>query len=184
MLAHELVAHGAPTLARLKVGSLLNISIQDAQSLHREVEALNHMLRPKGVELTILRQCCAKALLYLYRPSQLQRQLQQREIQQFLQSFGYDDFTLSSVLEKLCGHLASRRDFPHEIGVFLGYPLDDVQAFIANKGRNCLCSGCWKVYHNEPEARRQFAQFRKCRQVYLDCFHQGFPLSKLTVAAG
>ena len=36
--------------------------------------------------------------------------------------------------------------FPHEIGIFLGYPLADVAGFIRNKGRNCKCIGTWKVY--------------------------------------
>ena len=43
--------------------------------------------------------------------------------------------------------------FPHEIGLFLGYPFEDVMGFIENKGENYLCSGCWKVYSCEQDAR-------------------------------
>ena len=73
--------------------------------------------------------------------------------------------------------------FPHEIGIFLGYPLGDVMGFIQNAGKNCKCSGCWKVYCDECEARRLFAQFQKCREIYARLWNQGRSVWQLTVAA-
>ena len=73
--------------------------------------------------------------------------------------------------------------FPHEIGVFLGYPLEDVLGFIENGGRNCLYCGCWKVYANECAALEAFVRSEKCKSVYQRLFASGCPLSKLTVAA-
>ena len=70
-----------------------------------------------------------------------------------------------------------------EIGLFLGYPLGDVAGFIRNRGKNCKCSGCWKVYCNELEAQKRFAQIQKCRQVYTRLWTQGRSLWQLTVAA-
>ena len=72
---------------------------------------------------------------------------------------------------------------PHEIGVFLGYPLEDVLGFIENGGRNCLSCGCWKVYSNECAALEAFARFEKCKAVYQRLFASGCPLTRLTVAA-
>jgi hypothetical protein len=45
-------------------------------------------------------------------------------------------------------------EFPHEIGLFLGYPPEDVAAFIANDGKNYACRTHWKVYHEPETARR------------------------------
>ena len=56
--------------------------------------------------------------------------------------------------------------FPHEIGIFLGYPLADVTGFINNKGRNCKCIGTWKVYGDASSASKAFARFNKCSDVY------------------
>ena len=42
-------------------------------------------------------------------------------------------------------------DFPHEIGLLLGYPPEDVSGFIENGGKNFLCSGYWKVYKGRQE---------------------------------
>ena len=71
--------------------------------------------------------------------------------------------------------------FPHEIGLFLGYPLADVQGFIAHCGRNYRLCGCWKVYGDPCFAQRCFAKYKKCRDVYLKCYEQGQLLSRLTV---
>ena len=81
--------------------------------------------------------------------------------------------------ERLC----CSAEFPHEIGVFLGYPLSDVVGFIENSGRNFTCCGCWKAYGDPQAAQRHFAQLRKCTAVYLRLFHSGTPILRLAVAA-
>lgn len=77
----------------------------------------------------------------------------------------------------------NRGGFPHEIGLFLGYPLGDVEGFIRNRGQNCKCAGCWKVYCNELEAQKRFARIQKCRKVYARLWAQGRSVWQLTVAA-
>lgn len=73
--------------------------------------------------------------------------------------------------------------FPHEIGLFLGYPLPDVIGFIEQGGKNCKCCGVWKVYSNEKETKALFDRFRKCTEVYRKVFARGRTLAQLTVAA-
>ena len=54
--------------------------------------------------------------------------------------------------------------FPHELGLLLGYPLDDVEGFIKNDGKNCLYTGYWKVYANVPAKRNLFRRFECARE--------------------
>jgi hypothetical protein len=66
--------------------------------------------------------------------------------------------TRTHLLPTLAGRYAEYRagtgaEFPHEIGLFLGYPPEDVRAFIENDGKNYACRTHWKVYH-EPDAAR------------------------------
>jgi hypothetical protein len=86
-------------------------------------------------------------------------------------------------IEKLKEGLMRSACFPHEIGLFLGYPLEDVVGFIENSGQNCICTGCWKVYHNEDEARKLFERYDKCTKVYMRLFAEGKPIERLIVAA-
>lgn len=90
---------------------------------------------------------------------------------------------VQGALRRLQERLAVQDDFPHEIGVFLGYPVEDVVGFIENAGQNCKCCGCWKVYCDECTAMRTFAKFRKCRDVYKRLWQEGRSILQLTVAA-
>lgn len=82
----------------------------------------------------------------------------------FLLRYGYTaDMDLAACLMRLQNRIAEKPEFPHEIGIFLGYPLEDVDGFITHQGENCKLCGCWKVYGNVEQARRTFASYEKCR---------------------
>ena len=79
-------------------------------------------------------------------------------------SFGYGRCCHTcEYLDVLSKRIRVQGDFPHEIGLFLGYPVEDVKGFILNKGHNCLFCGYWKVYSNADTARRTFERYNKCR---------------------
>jgi hypothetical protein len=57
--------------------------------------------------------------------------------------------------------------FPHEIGVFLGYPVEDVRRFMRKGRGGCSCcgAGCgWQVYGDGAAA---LAHSRRCRNAKL-----------------
>ena len=181
MLECALINHCSPTLAHLKAGSLFTVRMDSDAMLLEEMDRLNAQLHPKGLLLTVLRSRPGWALLYLYRDQALSARLSQPDIQAFLLTCGYSGFTPDAALNYLRTRLQAQDGFPHEIGIFLDYPLADVIGFIENAGQNCLCTGCWKAYTNQCEAQRTFALYKKCRDVYGRCYARGFPLSKLTV---
>ena len=53
--------------------------------------------------------------------------------------------------------------FPHEIGLFLGYPPEDVEGFRLHRGRDYKLCGCWKVYSDVEGARQCFRRYDRCR---------------------
>ncbi len=61
----------------------------------------------------------------------------------------------------LCERLAQRfmEECPHEIGIFLGYPLKDVQDYIKYAGQKYLLNGYWKVYHDPIRALQTFQNY-------------------------
>ena len=180
MLEKTLIAYGSPTLARLKTGSLFAAPCA-CSTLAAEIARLNEILIPRGVRLTALHGRQERTLLFLYRERELDETLHRSDVQALLSRYGYSDFSVPSALRCLSERLRAAPGFPHEIGVFLGYPLEDVIGFIVNSGRNYLCSGCWKAYGNEREARHAFARLHKCSAVYGRMFAAGYPLTRLTV---
>lgn len=180
MLERALIAYASPTLAHLKTGSLFAVSGENT-ALAEEMARINGMLRPRGLRLVALHSEPSRTLLYLYREQALRETLLCPKAQTLLAACGYQTFTPEEALSTLRDRLTASDDFPHEIGVFLGYPPEDVIGFIRNGGRNCLCAGCWKAYANESEARRTFARLNKCRAVYARRFAEGYSIAKLTV---
>ena len=176
-----IVRHCAPTLAGLKIGNLFSSKFNNIDNLLRMVNEQNKKLNQKGVYLILLRIHNGNALGYLYRKNQLINRLAENDIKVFLSQFGYTDFSIEASLNLLSTRL-SEDEFPHEIGVFLGYPLVDIKAFIKNKGANCPCVGCWKAYNNIKEAEKTFATFKKCTEVYCQQYTDGIDITRLTVA--
>lgn len=183
MLEQLLIDHCAPTLAGLKTASLFRCLGTEEQRLEEKLSRLNTEMAAKGVCLAEMKRFAAGTLVYVYRRKALELELQKPETQRFLTEYGYAEFDADTCLHRLRTRLAASDEFPHEIGVFLGYPLGDVKEFIRNKGKNSKCTGCWKVYCDECEARRTFARYEKCRCVYQRLFSDGRELLKLTVAA-
>ena len=177
-----LIDHCSPTLASLKCGSLFSIRPEDMAYTMREARALSDELAPKGLAIRVIDVGDGRALCYLYRPCQLCRMLACEKEAAFLTEQGYPYLTVEDAVDLLCARLSQGGAFPHEIGLFLGYPIDDVVAFIANKGRNCLCCGCWKCYTAACAAQKAFDTFRKCTSVYKRLFACGRTLDQLAVA--
>ena len=70
-------------------------------------------------------------------------------------------------------------EFPHEIGLFLGYPVEDVKGFIKNRGKNCLYSGYWKVYGKMAEKAKLFERFDYVRELMVLLVYHGAELSEI-----
>lgn len=181
MLEHLLLRHASPTLAGIKTANLFSCSADCEQEISSCIRNWNQVLNPKGVYLKMLRYDGKSALLYCYRQRRLQAELLDAARSEFLCRFGYDCHCIDSCL----AHLKTRIEaepFPHEIGVFLGYPLHDIQAFIANKGQNYKVCGHWKAYENVPQAQKTFALYKKCTKAYCDQFAKGKAITQLAVA--
>lgn len=183
MLEEYLIECCSPTLASIKTANLFNFPFTSENELHRQIDGWNESLGSKGVSLMILRQNEHTALIYVYRKSKLQMDLQKSGVASFLNDCGYEHTDADDALNYLRSKLRGNEDFPHEIGLFLGYPLGDVVGFIRNSGKNCKFTGCWKVYCNECEAVKTFARFKKCSSMYAQLWNRGKSVLQLTVAA-
>jgi len=186
MLEATMIQRAAPTIAGLKVGSLYPYFPEKDEDIFPLLEHCNRKLASKGLRTVVIGYCPSlpsRVLLYTYRPKLLRRLLEQASVRDFLSDYGYEaSDSVGDYLEHLSSRLCPEHPFPHEIGVFLGYPLNDVIGFIDNEGKNSLCCGFWKVYGCREEAERQFKRFHRCEQIYSKCLACGKTLSELTVA--
>lgn len=177
-----LVRHCSPTLAGLKTGNLFACPFDDIAELLGAVRRWNRLLGKKGLRMIPLRVEEKRALIYLYRPGRLARDLQQDTARQLLQRYGYGTQTPVRCVSLLRNRLGKGGEFPHEIGLFLGYPPEDVQGFIENKPNSCKSVGFWKVYGDVQKAQKTFARYQKCTKIYCDCHASGRSVERLAVA--
>ncbi len=178
-----LVLHCAPTMAGLKMANLVCIPVTDEEAHEEMVARYNSRFNKKGLYFKTLCSCQGRYLLYLYRKEQVDRYLQQSGVQEFLTSCGYTDLEdWDNVLSRLSFRLRGSRDFPHEIGIFLGYPLEDVKSFISEQGANAKLCGEWKVYHDVEGAQRAFHHYAQCRKQYVALYNQGYDMEYLVIA--
>ena len=177
-----IVRNCAPTLAGLKTGSMFTCPYESKEALLNSVRQLNKRLGKKGLRILPLRFSDKKALIYLYRPAKLSADLSNHTAKALLHPRGYNTESCEKCVVHLVRKLRQEEAFPHEIGLFLGYPPEDVHGFIENGACGCKGVGCWKVYGDEESAKKKFDQYKKCTRVYCDQWAKGKAIERLTVA--
>ncbi len=127
-----------------------------------------------------------KEVLILYRYERLENHLKEEAVRRFLRKHGYETMGIASVLKRLRAryqlYAGAGREFPHELGVLLEYPVEDVEGFIANRGQNSLASRYWKVYNNQQEAERRFQLYDEARDCALREMANGCALGQVAVS--
>lgn len=182
MSEETFIHHCSPTLAGIKTANLFSCRFADEKEMRDSVRRLNGILVKKGIRVLPLRYHDGCALIYAYRPSKLSQDLQQADACSLLKERGYASGAPEQCIVQLMQRLAGGGEFPHEIGLFLGYPPEDVCGFIENRAGGYKCVGEWKVYGDADKAKEIFAKYRKCTEVYCAQFAQGKSIERLTVA--
>lgn len=183
MSEDTLVRFCAPTLAGIKSANLFSCEYTAKAELLADVRRLNRILTPKGLRLIPLRIRQGKALVYLYRPDRLEKDLHEELCMELLLENGYEEMNVSGCLGMLRRKLHSQEDFPHKIGLFLSYPPEDVRGFIHNGASRCKMTGCWKVYGDTEKAEKIFRRYHLCRESYSRQWGRGVEFSRLVVSA-
>lgn len=177
-----LIQNCAPTLAGIKTANLFSCACETEEDLRATVRRLNRLLTGKGLRVLPLRLRNGRALIYVYRPALLRRDWDNALACELLSERGYCCEDQGQCLRRLMTRLREDGDFPHEIGLFLGYPPEDVRGFIENRAGGCKCIGCWKVYGDEERAKTTFAQYKTCTECLCAHYAKGMSLEALAVA--
>ena len=149
----------------------------------KELARISMKLHNTNISLIILCTCKKRHLVMVYRAKELEEHLRSKEVSDYLREFGYrrDDFisNLIRLHQRMNGFYNKMKEFPHEVGVFLGYPICDIKGFLENKGERYLHSGYWKIYGNLEETRKKFLSYDEAREIAIDGFLSGRELESI-----
>lgn len=170
--ANRLLAeHGMPVLLRIKPANTINVYKSKISRPTVLIEELTTIAAFFDCKLWKLYENETMLLLILYQPEKVNALLKIYPNRRFLSHFGYDfkDNRVGNTLRHLSKRYLEYREegaeFPHEIGIILGYPLKDVEGFIRYKGEKYLYQGYWKVYSDVEKAKETFLQIHKAREI-------------------
>lgn len=173
----------APTFLGLKAASLVAFYRKCGKAPDAMLVDYEPCLACHGVSVFRLVDEADRALVLFYRGAMLDGVLRRPEAQRLLGQYGYRaSDSLGRMLLRLQWRMTDGTGFPHEIGLFLGYPPHDVRGFIEHKGRGFLCCGPWKVYENADAARTLFQRYADCTAEFCMRLARGVPMAELLEA--
>lgn len=177
----QLALQCAPLITGLKLSNLLTISPDGFSQVEKIVEGSILSMYP-------LMETEAKIVILLYRRDRLEKYLKMPQVQKLLQEAGYDSGRLEDILPVFCEryetYAENRKSFPHEMGLLLGYPPEDVEGFIRHQGRNSLCTGYWKVYADKEGKQRLFEKYEYARENLIQLLHYGVKMAEIIDICG
>ncbi len=167
-LAAYLALETAEVLAGVKPANLLNMPKKRHRLEYNFYSAWQEhgreILETTGLQVEIMADRAGSLLLFIYRTDSLQALLERTTVRSFLRKAGYpDSFDLQMALARLKTGI-NATDFPHEMGVFLGYPLKDVAGFMGWVNLPSSGHALWKFYGNPERSIKLARAFRNCRQ--------------------
>jgi hypothetical protein len=171
LLLRRLLIEAAPIFSRLKPAMLIRISgcscLEDVRHDHLFCRHQREFVGVLGLEHRILIQSVSGVLVFFYDPVLLYETLADPQNRRFLAARGCDETpSLTGDLNWLENRFHRFSDaFPHEIGLFLGYPLKDVEGFVLRQRPVDVGQGTdWRVFGDPATSLALMARFRASRE--------------------
>ena len=154
--------NAAPTVKGLKPASLINFTIGRKNRIELWKFYKDEICKEFDLEYIELREKFESLIVLFYKKELLEWYLSKPSSQAFLGGLGYEGhMTLEEKLQLLRERFSC--SCPDEVGIFLGYPIEDIQGFIKNEGKNSLMCRYWKVYANPDRAQELFETYDKAK---------------------
>lgn len=144
------------------------------------ISVYNRHFSSRGLKMKILCECSRRTLVFIYNKELLLDYLHKPEIKAYLEAVGYDldlmdlNLIITRLSKRMTKHQQFKKDYPHEIGLFLNYPIEDVTGFIENSGQNYMLCSYWKVYSNLEDTKQRFIRYDLLRHHLCEQINNGY----------
>lgn len=175
-LENQLILQCAPLIAGLRMAGLFIV-------YRSQLCRVYGLLRDSRLSYYVLCVTKEKVILLLFYRWRLSAYLAKKGVKDCLGEQGYHVTGMEDML-RLCRqryqcYQTGEAQFPHELGLFLGYPLADVCGFIRNHGKSSLYTGYWKVYEDVAYKRKLFRMFDLARELLIELVNNGVDVREI-----
>jgi len=165
--------HASPVLRLAKPAALITVKLNCLNLWLSRKEAL---CRATGLKMVEISRRDRSSLFLIYEHCAVKKAITSPNAVQILKNYGC---SCGESPEGFIEHLKIRfheEDFPHEIGIFLGYPPEDVTGFIENNGQKSTCCRYWKAYGDAEKAREIWGKIDEAHRLALEVIHKRLPI--------
>ena len=165
-----IVYNTSTVIARVKPASILNFS-EDSKSLYSSWKIYGrNFVKEIDLEYVELREADSSIIVLVYSENIMKEYITNEKNREFLMRIGYPkEISVKSYIETLKARYMLHH-CPHELGVFLGIPIEDVKDFMECTNKKCLLCGYWKVYNNYYAAEKTFKQYDIIKEHTINSF--------------
>jgi len=168
----------APTLCGIKPANLFTLT--DSDFTETDIKYWESKLKNQNLNLSVFKITENRWMILAYDLVWIRQILSDDLVQAYLRGKNYrNPLNTTQTLNELFYRLQNQTGFPHEVGLFLGYPIEDVMSFEQNQGHNCKYCGYWKSYCNPEEAKKCCAQYKQCSQMCKQWFEEGLTVPQI-----
>lgn len=169
----QLALQCAPVIAGIKISNLLTIQT-------KKLRELSEILKKTNLSFRVIYPGRERLVILVYREEELRKYLVSEEVEGFISGLGYKTSDISEMfpifVRRYIRYMEIKKDFPHELGLFLGYPVEDVEGFIRHNGKNYLYSGYWKVYKDAETKIKLFKNYEKVQTEIVRMLYEGIDI--------
>ena len=171
----ETIIHGgAPALCGIKPACLFSMNGKNYEVGESRLHEWQPFFSKDKKFFVPLKKSDGRFLFFVYDKKLLEKLCKLPRNADYLVSKGYPvQKGFSCVLAELLHRLAVNKDFPHEVGLFLGYPLEDVVGFEEQGAAGFKYSGIWKVYGDKESAIRRMNLYKSCTETCMQLLGKG-----------
>jgi len=172
----QLALQCAPLLTGIKISNLLIVPNYNATYI-------SSLFQGTSISTCIIYQSDRKTTFLLFNLGELEMYLNQNKQCEVMKALGYMMTDLKGMIKEFSNryqlYMQNGGMFPHEMGLFLGYPVEDVVGFIENEGKNFLYTGYWKVYNNQSKAVELFERYNEAKEMVIRMVSMGIGIRNI-----
>jgi hypothetical protein len=173
-----IIRNEGPTIKKYKTASLINFSNSDRNLNNIWEEYKNQVKEKLDIDYFELKKDTANTVVLFYDKEKIRLDISNNRNMEFLKRFGYNE---KMDIDQCLLLLGKRFEYmcPHEIGIFLGYPLEDVISFVDCSNAKCKMVGYWKVYHDIENAKGIFNKYDEIKYTIMKLMMKGIKPTEL-----